>query len=156
MTPVKSGGMAWDHHEGIKSGLETLCPQVDRPTAALIRDLKQRGLLDTTIVLWTGEFGRLPVSQKGTGRDHNRNAFSLVLAGGGFRAGHVHGATDDFGYKSVEGRVSCPDLLATILHQLGLDHDRLKYQHLGREESLTDSPVTQARVVGELLDSPPA
>jgi hypothetical protein len=156
MTPVKSGGIAWDHHEGIKNGLEALCPQVDRPTSALIQDLKQRGLLDTTIVLWTGEFGRLPVSQKGTGRDHNRNAFSLILSGGGFRSGHVHGATDDFGYRSVEGRVSCPDLLATILHQLGLDHDRLKYQHLGREESLTDSPVTHARVVGELLDSPPA
>jgi uncharacterized protein (DUF1501 family) len=117
----------------------------------LIRDLKQRGLLDSTIVLWTGEFGRLPVSQKGTGRDHNRNAFSLLLSGGGFRAGHVHGQTDDVGYKSIDPRVSCPDLLATILHQLGLDHDHLKYDHLGREESLTDSPVTGARVVSELL-----
>ena len=102
-----------------------LCPQVDCPTAGLIRDLKQRGLLESTIVLWTGEFGRLPISQKGNGRDHNRNAFSLVLAGGGFKSGHVHGHTDDFGYQAVEGRVSCPDLLATILHQLGLDHDRL-------------------------------
>jgi uncharacterized protein (DUF1501 family) len=156
MSPIKSGGMAWDHHEGLTPGLKALCPQVDRPTAALIQDLKQRGLLDTTIVLWTGEFGRLPVSQKGTGRDHNRNAFSLVLAGGGFRSGYVHGATDEFGYKAVENRVSCPDLLATILNQLGLDHDRLKYQHLGREESLTDSPVTGAHVVGELLDAPPA
>jgi hypothetical protein len=155
MTPVKLGGMAWDHHEGLKKGLEALCPQVDRPTAGLIQDLKQRGLLDSTIVLWTGEFGRLPVSQKGTGRDHNRNAFSLLLAGGGFRAGHVHGATDEFSYRSVENRVSCPDLLATILHQLGLDHDRLKYQHLGRDESLTDSPVTGARVVRELLERTP-
>jgi hypothetical protein len=151
MSPIKSGTMAWDHHEGLKPGLEALCPQVDRPTMALIQDLKQRGLLDSTIILWTGEFGRLPVSQKGTGRDHNRNAFSLIVAGGGFRAGHVHGSTDEFGYKSVENRVSCPDLLATILHQLGLDHDQLKYQHLGREESLTDSPVTGARVVEELL-----
>ncbi len=113
-----------------------------------------RGLLDTTIVLWTGEFGRLPISQKGNGRDHNRNAFSLVLAGGGFKAGHVHGRTDEFGYKAVDGRVSCPDLLATILNQLGLDHDRLKYLHHGREESLTDSPVTHARVVQELLETP--
>ncbi len=154
LVPVKSGGNPWDHHEKIKPGLEVLCPQVNRPTAALIRDLKVRGLLDTTIVLWSGEFGRLPISQKGDGRDHNRNAFSLVLAGGGFRAGHVHGRTDEFGYKAVEGRVSCPDLLATILHQLGIDHDRLKYLHHGREESLTDSPVTHARVVREMLDSP--
>jgi hypothetical protein len=153
MVPVKSGGNPWDHHEKIKPGLEVLCPQVDRPTAALIQDLKVRGLLDTTIVLWTGEFGRLPISQKGDGRDHNRNAFSLLLAGGGFKPGHVHGRTDEFSYKAVEGRVSCPDLLATILHQLGIDHDCLKYLHHGREESLTDSPVTHARVVHELIQS---
>jgi uncharacterized protein (DUF1501 family) len=102
-------------------------------------------------VLWTGEFGRLPISQKGDGRDHNRNAFSLLLAGGGFKSGYVHGRTDEFGYKAIDARVSCPDLLATILHQLGLDHDRLKYLHHGREESLTDSPATHARVVQELL-----
>jgi hypothetical protein len=154
MVPVKSGGMPWDHHENLKSGLEALCPQVDRPTAALIRDLRQRGLLDSTIVLWTGEFGRLPISQKGNGRDHNRNAFSLVLAGGGFKAGYVHGRTDELGYRAVDGRVSCPDLLATILHQLGLDHNRVKYLHHGREESLTDSPVTHARVVSELIQAP--
>jgi hypothetical protein len=151
MAPIKSGGIPWDHHSGIQDGLEKLCPQVDRPTAALISDLKQRGLLETTIVLWTGEFGRLPISQGGNGRDHNRNAFSLLLAGGGFRAGHVHGATDDFGYRSIEDRVSCPDLLATLLHQLGLDHDRLRYRHHGREETLTDSPVTGAQVVRGLL-----
>jgi len=154
MVPVKSGGMPWDHHDKIKSGLEAVCPQVDQPTAALILDLKHRGLLDSTIVLWTGEFGRLPISQKGNGRDHNRNAFSLVLAGGGFKSGYVHGRTDDLGYAAVDGRVSCPDLLATILHQLGLDHDRLKYLHHGREESLTDSPVSHARVVKELIESP--
>ena len=151
MSPIKSGTMAWDHHEKIKPGLEVLCPQVDHPTAGLIRDLKQRGLLDSTIVLWTGEFGRLPISQKASGRDHNRNAFSLILAGGGFKTGYVHGRTDEFGYKAVDNRVSCPDLLATILNQLGIDHDRLKYLHHGREESLTDSPVTGAHVVGELL-----
>jgi uncharacterized protein (DUF1501 family) len=154
MVPVKSGGNPWDHHEKIKPGLEVLCPHVDRPTAALIRDLKVRGLLETTIVLWAGEFGRLPISQKGDGRDHNRNAFSLLLAGGGFKAGHVHGRTDEVGYRAVEGRVSCPDLLATILHQLGIDHDRLRYLHHGREESLTDAPVTHARVVHEMLESP--
>jgi hypothetical protein len=152
--PVKSSGMPWDHHEKIKSGLEAICPQVDRPTAALIRDLKQRGSLSSTIVLWTGEFGRLPISQKGNGRDHNRNAFSLVLAGGGFKSGYIYGRTDDLGYAVVDGRVSCPDLLATILHQLGLDHDRLKYEHHGRAESLTDSAVTHARVVKELLELP--
>ena len=108
MVPIKSGTMPWDHHDNIKPGLEALCPQVDQPTAALIRDLKQRGLLDTTIVLWTGEFGRLPISQKGNGRDHNRNAFSLLLAGGGFKAGHVHGRTDDFGYAAVEGPGELP------------------------------------------------
>jgi len=154
LVPVRSGGMPWDHHENIKAGLEAICPQVDRPTAGLIRDLKHRGLLEETIVIWTGEFGRLPISQKGSGRDHNRNAFSLVIAGGGFKAGHVHGKTDDLGYQAVEGKVSCPDLLATILNQLGLDHNRLKYAHHGREESLTDSPVTHARVVEALLESP--
>jgi hypothetical protein len=153
LVPVKSGGNPWDHHEKIKSGLEALCPQVDRPTAALIRDLNVRGLLETTIVLWSGEFGRLPISQKGDGRDHNRNAFSLILAGGGFKAGYVHGQSDELGYKVAEGKVTCPDLLATILHQLGIDHDRLKYLHHGREESLTDSPVTGARVVHALLDN---
>jgi hypothetical protein len=154
LVPVKSGGMPWDHHDNIKPGLVALCPQVDQPTAGLIRDLKERGLLDSTIVLWTGEFGRLPISQKGNGRDHNRNAFSLILAGGGFKAGYVHGRTDDLGYRAVDGRVSCPDLLATLLHQFGLDHDRLKYTHHGREESLTDSPVSHARVVTELIDAP--
>jgi len=105
-------------------------------------------------VLWTGEFGRLPVSQNGKGRDHNRNAFSLWLAGGGLKAGHVHGATDDFAYAAVVDRVSVPDLHATLLHQLGLDHNRVTYGHKGREETLTDSPVTKARVVANLLRRP--
>jgi hypothetical protein len=151
--PLASGG--WDHHSDIKNGLNKICPMVDRPSAALVRDLKQRGLLDSTVVLWTGEFGRLPISQNGTGRDHNRHAFSLFLAGGGFKAGHIHGRTDEFGYAAVEGRVSCQSLLATLLHQLGLDHTRLSYRHHGRDETLTDAPVTGARVVGELLRAPP-
>jgi hypothetical protein len=152
--PVAAGGMPWDHHSDLRPGLAKVCPQVDRPAAALIRDLKQRGLLETTIVLWTGEFGRLPITQGGSGRDHNRHAFTLLLAGGGFKAGHIHGATDEFGYRAVEGRVSCPSLLATLLHLLGLDHTRLAYRFNGREESLTDAPVTGARVVAELLQSP--
>jgi hypothetical protein len=149
MVPVGSGG--WDHHSDIRNGLRRVCPAVDQPSAVLIRDLKQRGLLDSTIVLWTGEFGRLPITQGGTGRDHNRHAFTLLVAGGGFKPGHVHGATDEFGYQAVEGRVNCPSLLATLLHQLGLDHTRLAYRHNGRDETLTDAPVTGARVVHELL-----
>jgi uncharacterized protein (DUF1501 family) len=154
LVPIAAGTNTWDHHEKLQSGLEAVCPQVDRPSAALILDLKRRGLLETTIVLWTGEFGRLPISQHGNGRDHNRHAFSLILAGGGFKSGYVHRRTDELGYKAVEGRVSTPDLLATILNQLGLDHDRLKYRHPGREGSLTDSAVTHARVVHQLLDAP--
>ena len=123
----------------------------DFSVSALLTDLKQRGLLDETIVGWTGEFGRLPVSQNGKGRDHNRNAFTLLLAGGGFKPGYIYGTTDDVGYKAVEGRVSVPDMFATVMHQLGIDHDALTYEHHGRPETPTDSVVTDARVVRELL-----
>jgi hypothetical protein len=152
LVPIATGG--WDHHSDLRPNLPRVCRQVDQPSAALLEDLKRRGLLDTTVVVWSGEFGRLPISQGGTGRDHNRHGFTLLLAGGGFKAGHVHGATDDFGYKAVEGRVSCTSLLATLLHQLGLDHERLAYRHHGREETLTDAPVTGARVIEELLAKP--
>ncbi|MEX2560680.1 MAG: DUF1501 domain-containing protein [Pirellulales bacterium] len=143
-------GQPWDAHGNVKTENEAICAKTDLPSAALIKDLKNRGLLDSTIVLWTGEFGRLPVSQNGSGRDHNRNAFSLLLAGGGFKAGNVHGATDEVGYRAAVDRVSVPDLHATILHQLGLDHNRLTYHHHGRDETLTDAPVSGARVVEEL------
>lgn len=149
--PIQFGGMPWDHHNYLGKNMPKLCRQVDQPSAALIHDLDQRGLLDETIVLWTGEFGRLPVSQNGLGRDHNRYAFTSLLAGGGFKGGHVHGATDEFGYKAVDDLVSCPDLLATVLNQMGLDHDRLRFRHSGREETLTDSPVTGAAVVKSIL-----
>jgi len=149
--PVKPQFQPWDAHKDVKTENEAICAKCDQPSAALVKDLKARGLLDQTIVLWSGEFGRLPVSQNGSGRDHNRNAFSLILAGGGFKAGHVHGATDEVGYRSVEGRVSVPDLHATILRQLGIDHERLAYRHHGSDETLTDARVTKARVVGELL-----
>ncbi len=145
----------WDSHADSRGELERICAITDLPAAALVRDLKARGLLDSTIVLWTGEFGRLPVAQGGRGRDHNRNAFSLWLAGGGFRAGHVHGATDDFGYRAAVDRVSVPDLHATLLHQLGLDHRRLTYRHRGRDETLTDAAVTRARVAPGLLAASP-
>jgi hypothetical protein len=152
LVPIATGG--WDHHSDLKPNLPRVCRQVDQPSAALIKDLKLRGLLDSTIVLWTGEFGRLPITQGGTGRDHNRHGFTLLLAGGGFKSGHIHGATDEFGYKAVEKRVSCPSLLATLLHQLGLDHERLSYRHQGRAETLTDPPVTGARVIEDLLAKP--
>jgi hypothetical protein len=147
-------GQPWDAHGDTKGENEKICGITDLPVAGFINDLKSRGLLDSTIVLWTGEFGRLPVSQNGKGRDHNRNAFSLWLAGGGFKDGYVHGATDDFAYASVVDRVSVPDLHATILNQLGLDHNQVTFSHKGRDETLTDSPVTKAKVVAGLLRDP--
>jgi hypothetical protein len=145
-------GQPWDTHAQNAARLRDLCARTDRPSAALVLDLKRRGLLDSTIVLWTGEFGRLPVSQGTDGRDHNRHAFSLWLAGGGFRRGYVHGATDEFGYRAVDDVVRVADLHATLLWALGLDHTRLTYPHEGRDDSLTDSPVTRADVVRALLD----
>jgi hypothetical protein len=149
MVPVSSGG--WDHHSDLRNGLRRVCPMVDQPSAALIKDLKQRGLLDSTIVIWTGEFGRLPITQGGTGRDHNRHAFTLLVSGGGFKPGFIHGATDEFGYRAIEEPVSCPSLLATLLRQLGIDHTRLAFRHNGRDETMTDAPVTGAQVVNEIL-----
>jgi hypothetical protein len=143
----------WDQHSNLKRDLTEICQNTDKPTAALITDLKQRGLLDETIVIWSGEFGRLPVSQNGNGRDHNRNAFSALLAGGGFKSGFVYGASDDVGYKAADNPVSVPDLHATVLHQLGLDHETLVYRHSGRDETLTDAPLTNASVVDDILDA---
>ncbi len=144
-------GQPWDTHSKNAESLKGLTARTDQPSAALVQDLKQRGLLDETIVLWTGEFGRLPVSQGPDGRDHNRRAFSLWLAGGGFKAGYVHGATDDFSYESVEKVVNVHDLHATLLQQLGIEHESLTYPHEGREASLTDAEVTHAKIVEELL-----
>ncbi len=144
-------GQPWDTHSDNAGKLKQLCAQTDGPSAALVTDLKQRGLLDSTIVLWTGEFGRLPVSQGSDGRDHNRRAFSLWIAGGGFRGGYIHGATDEFGYSAINDVVSVYDLQATLLQALGLDHHRLTYPHDGRDDSLTDAGVTKAKVVSSLL-----
>ena len=144
-------GQPWDTHSKNAERLKGLCGMTDQPSAALVKDLKQRGLLESTIVMWTGEFGRLPVSQGTDGRDHNRHGFSLWLAGGGFKPGYVHGATDQFGYKSVEKVVNVHDLHATLLHCLGLDHLKLTYPHDGRDASLTDADVTKAQLVSELL-----
>jgi hypothetical protein len=144
-------GQPWDTHSKNAESLKGLCAMTDQPSAALVHDLKRRGLLDSTIVMWTGEFGRLPISQGPDGRDHNRHAFSLWLAGGGFKKGYAHGATDDFGYKSVEKVVRVADLHATLLRALGLDHTQLTFPHEGRPDSLTDVAVTNANVATELL-----
>lgn len=144
-------GQPWETHAQNAARLRDLCAMTDQPSAALVLDLKRRGLLDSTIVLWTGEFGRLPISQGPDGRDHNRHAFSLWLAGGGFKQGYVHGATDEVGYRSVEKVVRVSDLHATLLQALGLDHTRLTFPHEGRPDSLTDAGVTRAAVMNELL-----
>ena len=149
--PLKPSFQPWDSHSGLKSGIETISAQVDKPSAALIEDLKTRGLLNEVIVIWTGEFGRLPVSQGPDGRDHNRHGFSLWTAGGGFKQGYVHGATDDFGYRSIDDIVGVHDLHATLLYALGLDHEQLTFHHEGRDDTLTDVVITGARVVPELL-----
>ncbi len=149
-----SPGQPWDHHSDIKSGMAKIATETDQGATALIRDLKARGLLDSTIVMWAGEFGRLPTTQNGTGRDHNRNAFTLWFAGGGFKPGLVYGETDEFGYKSVVNRVSVPDMIATVCHQLGLDHRRVQFPNSGRLETPSDVTVSGAKPVGDLLSNP--
>ena len=138
----------WDHHENLNSEIARLSQEVDQPIAALLVDLKQRGLLDETLVVWGGEFGRTPVSENGNGRDHNHYGFTMWLAGGGIKGGITHGATDEFGFKAVEDRVTVHDLHATILHLLGLDHEQLTYRYSGRDFRLTD---VHGRVVDEIL-----
>jgi hypothetical protein len=131
-------GQVWDDHKDIDKNLRERCPDMDKAAAALIRDLKRRGLLDDTLIVWGGEFGRTPVSESGTGRDHNPYGFTMWMAGGGVKGGQAYGATDDFGFKAVENRVSIHDLHATILNQLGIDHTRLTYRYAGRDFRLTD------------------
>ncbi len=154
---VFTGNQTWDHHSNILQSLPTACLQVDRPAAALVMDLKQRGLLDSTVVHWGGEMGRLPVIQNragakgraGVGRDHNTYGFSMWVAGGGFKAGHVHGATDEFGHHAVEGVVNHYDYHATLLHLFGLDQKKLAFKRNGVAQTLVENP--DARVVKELL-----
>ncbi len=128
----------WDQHSNLKKGHEDNAVAVDKPIAGLLRDLKQRGLLETTLVLWAGEFGRTPMAQGRDGRDHNPYGFSIWLAGGGVRGGITYGATDEFGYHAVENKVDVHDLHATILHLLGIDHTRLTFRFGGRDMRLTD------------------
>jgi hypothetical protein len=144
----------WDNHANLEKDLGHCCAKTDQPTAALLQDLKQRGLLDSTLVVWGGEFGRLPLSQissekKNAGRDHGPGGFSSWLAGGGVKRGHVHGATDDIGYKAVVDPVSVHDFHATILHLLGMNHEKIVYNHNGLNERL--SGVEPARVVTQIL-----
>jgi hypothetical protein len=128
----------WDQHSGLKSGHERNSRAVDQPIAALLTDLKQRGLLDQTLVVWAGEFGRTPFAQGSDGRDHNPFGFSIWLAGGGVKGGTIYGKTDDYGYKVVENKVEIHDLHATMLYLLGIDHKRLTHRFGGRDMRLTD------------------
>jgi hypothetical protein len=149
---VYSGGnegpRAWDAHDDLEKNHRLHCAETDRPIAGLLTDLKQRGLLDETLVVWGGEFGRTPTAEGGKGRDHHARGFTMWLAGGGVKGGMIYGATDEFGYHAVENPVSVPDLHATILHLLGLDHKRLTYRFQGRDYRLTD---VSGRVLRPLL-----
>ena len=142
-------GQIWDTHNANAAGTKSCCEQTDQPTAALLTDLKRRGLLDSVLLMWGGEFGRTPVSQSGEGRDHHKQGFSLWLSGGGIRGGQAYGATDELGYHATENRTMVADLHATVLHLLGLDHKRVTYHLHGRDERLTD--VYDAHVIERLL-----
>ncbi len=145
---IEIGTGGWDHHFSIAESLPTSTSIIDQPIAALLTDLKQRGMLDDTLVVWAGEFGRTPAAQNGNGRDHNNRGFTIWLAGGGVKPGFNHGMTDEYGKEAVEGRVHVHDLHATMLHLLGLDHERLTYRNGGRDYRLTD---VYGRVVKEIL-----
>jgi hypothetical protein len=148
------GGQPWDNHDKIEDNHRRLANEIDQPIAALLTDLKQRGMLDETLILWGGEFGRTPsVELEGggkskLGRDHNHYGFTVWMAGGGIKGGTVHGATDEFGFRAVKDRTSVHDLHATMLHTLGLDHEKLTYRYGGRDFRLTD---VHGRVLTEIL-----
>jgi hypothetical protein len=151
---IFTGNQTWDHHSAIRKGLPAVCKKTDKPAAALVTDLKQRELLDTTLVVWGGEMGRLPVIEfdngpAKVGRDHNTYGFSYWLAGGGIKGGSVYGATDEFGHHAVEDKVSHHDFHATLLHLFGLDATKLAYARNGQELTLLDGHP--GRVVSELL-----
>jgi hypothetical protein len=145
---VQCNANGWDAHSGLTSNHAARSRGVDRPVSALLRDLKSRGLLDETLVVWGGEFGRTPVSQNADGRDHNPWGFTMWLAGGGVKPGMSFGSTDEYGFYAVENKVHFHDLHATVLHLLGLDHDRLTYRYAGRDFRLTD---IHGRVVNEII-----
>ena len=128
----------WDTHRGMDTSIPKLCEQIDRPIAGLLSDLKQRGMLDETLVIWSGEFGRTPYAQNGNGRDHNNKGYTSWMAGGGVKGGFSFGATDEHGGTAVEGKCHTHDWHATILHLMGLNHEQLTYRHAGRDFRLTD------------------
>jgi uncharacterized protein (DUF1501 family) len=130
-------GSKWDSHSKIEQNHSELCRSVDKPVAGLLKDLKARRLLDSTLVIWGGEFGRTPMSEKGDGRDHNPTGFTMWMAGGGVKGGQVIGETDEFGLHALKDRLHVHDLHATILYLMGLDHTKLIYRHQGRPERLT-------------------
>ena len=138
----------WDHHRNLQNALPASCASVDKPLKGLIMDLKSRGLLDDTLVIWGGEFGRTPHAEGNDGRDHNVKAFTMWMAGGGVKAGYTHGETDDYGYEAISGKVPIVDWHATILHLIGLDHGKLTYNYAGRDFRLTD---VKGKVVKEIL-----
>jgi hypothetical protein len=147
-------GQPWDNHSDLKGGLSSICRKTDQPVAALVQDLRQRGLLDTTLVHWGGEIGRLPVTQshgaaEKAGRDHNGQGFSMWLAGGGVRGGMVYGATDEFGHRAVSDIVTPNDFQATVMHLFGLDHTEVVYPHRNRQEVVTAG--REARVVDQII-----
>ena len=142
----------WDNHSKIRQGLEYACGKTDQPAAALVRDLKERGLLDSTLVLWGGEFGRLPIAQApgpAAGRDHGPSGFSIWMAGGGIKGGATYGSTDEIGYRAAENKVSVHDFHATVLHLLGMNHRNLVFEREGRKERITDE--FPARVLAEII-----
>ena len=143
-----STGNVWDQHGNLKNGHEKNSLATDKPIAGLLADLKARGMLEDTLVVWGGEFGRTPIVQGSNGRDHNPQGFCYWLAGGGVRAGIAHGNTDDYGYYAVEDRVHVHDLHATMLHLMGLNHERLTYRYAGRDFRLTD---VYGKIVKEII-----
>lgn len=138
----------WDHHGFLSTLMPARCREIDKPVAGLLTDLAQRGLLEDTLVVWGGEFGRTPDDPTQDGRGHNNKGFSMFMAGGGVKAGHIHGETDEYGYEAISGKVHIHDLHATMLHLMGLDHERLTYRYGGRDFRLTD---VHGRVVSEVL-----
>ena len=143
---ITHGG--WDQHRNLKADLTKNCTAVDKPISGLLADLKSRGMLKDTLVIWGGEFGRTPTAQNGDGRDHNSKGYTMWMAGGGMKAGLSYGQTDDYGAEAVEGKIHIHDWHATILHLLGLDHEKLTYRHAGREMRLTD---VKGKVAKEII-----
>jgi uncharacterized protein (DUF1501 family) len=150
LTCPGGSGDRWDQHSNLRDGHTKNARTVDQPIAALLTDLNARGLLDQTLVIWAGEFGRTPFAQGTDGRDHNQFGFSIWMAGGGVKGGTTYGATDEYGYHAIENRLEIHDLHATMLHLLGIDHERLTVRYSGRDMRLTD---VHGKVVHEIIDA---